>query len=138
MVRVGKYLGKNQNYALLCAVQLSRMSDMGKRAFNMYADDEFYERVRKVAEDRQMTMSRLMVSLVTDGLDEIEELAAAAANPIFMEAMKGMFGNPQMMGAMMEIMGKGNDSESQMKMFDKGMNAFADVVTEKKKGGKKK
>jgi len=91
------------------------------------------ERVTRVAKNRKMTISQLVRDLVEDGLDEVEHIAAMAAEPVFMEVMKSLFTNAETIGAMMHVMGKKQVSPAQMELFESGMAAFQKVIQGKGK-----
>jgi hypothetical protein len=111
---------------------------MAKERINLSVDPEWSARVRNEAARRKVAMSRLVMDAVTDYLDGEEEIVAAASNPVFMEAMRGMFANPQVMQTLVELVHqKGVDSD-QLKLFGNGLDAFSNVIQDGKKKGKKK
>ena len=113
------------------------MAGIGKVQLNLTVTAEWDDRVRQAAIDRKTKVSDLVMGYVTEGLNEDAQIAEATANPVFMEAMKEMFGNPQTMRALVEMMQQtaGGVSPDQMKLFGNGLDAFASVV---QKGGKEK
>jgi len=91
-------------------------------------------RVTKIAKDRKITVSGLIRDLVSEGLDEVEEMAAFVADPVLMEVMRSMFSNAEVLGSMMEVVARKRVDDTQMQLFEDGMRAFQKVV----KGSKKK
>jgi len=106
---------------------------MAKDRMNISVDVEWIARVREAAKGRGVTMSKLIEDLVTNGLDEVEEFAQAASNPVFMDAMRGMFGNPVVMASIVEIMQQQQPSKEQMELFGDGMEAFTTAIEKGKK-----